>query len=107
MFLTTVTDLAQPVWALVLPLTDESPKPEDVKAGWTAFAIFILLGLAVVLLAVSLVKQLKKAQAAKDAGVYGDDPAEPGAPGGPGAPGASAGPTGPAEKPANHDQPSS
>jgi hypothetical protein len=38
--------------------------------------VFLLLIAAVVLLGFSLVKQLRKAQAAKDAGVYGD-PEEP------------------------------
>jgi hypothetical protein len=76
-----------PVLPFVLPLTDPSPQPEDVKAGWTAFAVFILLAVAVALLGFSLVKQLKKAQAAKDAGVYGDEPDET-----------------PAEQPDNHDQ---
>src|SRR3954447_7561560 len=60
---------------LVVRLADETPKPEDVKAGWTAFAVFLLLLGAVVVLGFSLSKQLRKAQAAKDAGVYGDDPA--------------------------------
>ena len=59
---------------IVLRLVDESPKPEDVKAGWTAFIIFLLLAVAVAVLGFSLVKQLRKAQAAKDAGVYGDEP---------------------------------
>lgn len=57
---------------LLFVLTDPTPAPDDVKAGWGAFAIFLLLALAVVVLAFSLVKQLRKAQAAKDAGVYGD-----------------------------------
>lgn len=52
----------------------EGPAPEDVKAGWTAFAVFIALALAMVVLGVSLTRQLRKAQAAKDAGVYGDAP---------------------------------
>ena len=56
-------------------MADETPEPEDVKAGWTAFVVFLLLVLAVVLLGFSLTKQLRKAQAAKDAGVYGDEPA--------------------------------
>ena len=59
---------------IVLRLVDESPKPEDVKAGWTAFIIFLLLAVAVAVLGFSLVKQLRKAQAARDAGVYGDEP---------------------------------
>jgi len=58
------------VLPLVLRLADEPPQPEDVKAGWTAFAVFIALGVAVALLGWSLVRQLKKAQAAQDAGVY-------------------------------------
>ena len=60
---------------LLVRLEDETPKPEDVKAGWTAFVLFLLLLAAVVVLGFSLSKQLRKAQAAKDAGVYGDDPA--------------------------------
>jgi hypothetical protein len=85
-----------PVLPFVLSLVDESPEPEDVKAGWTAFAIFLLLGAAVALLGFSLVKQLRKAQAAKDAGVYGDEPQsrdEGEAPADP-----------QAEQPENHDQ---
>jgi hypothetical protein len=58
---------------IVVRLADETPKPEDVKAGWTALVLFLLLALAVVLLGFSLTKQLRKAQAAKDAGVYGDE----------------------------------
>ena len=69
------------VLPLVMRLVDEPPQPEDVKAGWTAFAIFIGLGVAVALLGWSLVRQLKKAQAAQDAGVYDDpDAARPGQP---------------------------
>ena len=59
-------------WSGVAP---EEPPAEDVKAGWTAFVVFLLLIVAVVILCLSLVKQLRKAQAAKDAGVYGDPPA--------------------------------
>ena len=60
---------------VLVSFTDQLPKgpePEDVKAGWTAFAVFLLLGVALVFLMFSMVKQLRKAQAAKDAGVYGD-----------------------------------
>jgi hypothetical protein len=60
---------------LITLLADPAPEPEDVTAGWTALVIFLLLIAAVVFLGFSLVKQLRKAQAAKDAGVY-DDPEE-------------------------------
>jgi ABC-type sulfate transport system permease component len=75
--MTLLAVLPTAVVGLVLALADEAPKPEDVTAGWTAFAIFLLLAAAVALLGFSLVKQLRKAQAAKDAGVYGDDPEKP------------------------------
>ena len=63
-----------PVAELIVRVADETPEDEDVKAGWTAFVLFLLLIAAVVFLGFSLVKQLRKAQAAKDAGVYGDEP---------------------------------
>ncbi len=58
----------------------DTPEPEDVKAGWTAFALFGLLVLAVALLARSLVTRLRNAQRAADAGLY--DESDPGSPGG-------------------------
>jgi hypothetical protein len=80
---------------LIIALVDD-PTPEDteVKAGPLGFAVWIFMIIAVVIIAFSLVKQLRKAQAAKDAGVYGDEPVQrsgepdaPGAPGGSGTPG--------------------
>jgi hypothetical protein len=65
---------ANTVAELVVRAADQTPKDEDVKAGWTALVLFLLLIGAVVVLGFSLVKQLRKAQAAKDAGVYGDEP---------------------------------
>lgn len=62
------------VASLTVFLVDQTPKDEDVTAGWTAFAIFILLGIAVALLGWSLTRQLRKAQHSKDTGVYGDEP---------------------------------
>ena len=62
-----------PVADLVVRAADEVPKDEDVKAGWTALVLFLLLIAAVVVLGFSLFKQLRKAQAAEDAGVYGSD----------------------------------
>jgi hypothetical protein len=41
-------------------LATQGPNPKDVKAGWTAFAIFIGLCVAVTLLWLSFRKQLKK-----------------------------------------------
>jgi hypothetical protein len=68
------------LYAEVLPfllrVADAPPKDEDVTAGWLAFAVFAALIVAVVLLGFSLVKQLRKAAAAKEAGVY-DDPDAP------------------------------
>ena len=72
--------VASPVASLVTSLVTSvvllaggAPEPEDVKAGWTAFAIFLLLAVAVAFLGRSLFKQLRKAQAAQEAGVYDRD----------------------------------
>jgi hypothetical protein len=59
---------------------EKGPKPEDVKAGWAAFGIFIALALAVVVLGFSLVKHLRKAEANKNAGAFGDEPVAPSEP---------------------------
>ena len=59
---------------LIIALTDEQPAPSEVKAGPLGFAVFVFLILAVAVIGWSLVRQLRKAQAAKDAGVYGDEP---------------------------------
>jgi len=58
----------------VLAFVDEVPEANDVKAGWVAFAIFIGLILAVAFLGWSLVKQLRKVDAAEEAGLY--DPSD-------------------------------
>ena len=60
--------------ASVVSLEDKIPEANDVKAGWVAFAIFIALVVAVGLLGWSLVRQLRKAQAAEEAGLY--DPSD-------------------------------
>ena len=57
-------------------LADETPEPDDVVAGPLGALVFVLLIGAVVFLGFSLRKQLRKAQAAQDAGVY-DDPDKP------------------------------
>ena len=45
---------------LVLPLLDKAPDPADVKPGWLGFGMFIALAVAVVLLWLSMRRQLKK-----------------------------------------------
>ena len=63
------------VSALVLFLaTDPVPDDNDVKAGWGALVLVLALIVVCVFLFRSFSKQLKKAQAAKDAGVF-DEPA--------------------------------
>ncbi|WP_210502781.1 hypothetical protein [Nocardioides xinjiangensis] len=63
---------------LIVLLEDPTPRDTEVKAGPLGFALWIFMIIAVVVLGFSLVKQLRKAQAAKDAGLYGDEPAAPG-----------------------------
>ena len=70
---------------LVADNPDPVPEANDVTAGWIAALVFAFLIVSVVFLGRSLVKQLRKAQAAHDAGVYGDEPVESSGP----APGAS------------------
>lgn len=61
---------------IVALVQDPTPEDTEVKAGPLGFALWIFMILAVVVLAFSLVKQLRKAQAAKDAGLYGDEPVD-------------------------------
>ncbi len=65
------------VLPLVLTFADNMPDEKDVTAGWMAFAVFVLLIVAVGFLGWSLTKQLRKAQAAEDAGLYGHDDVAP------------------------------
>ncbi|MFT4083246.1 MAG: hypothetical protein QM638_11735 [Nocardioides sp.] len=62
--------------ALVLVITaaDKIPDDNDVVAGWGAFGVFLLLILAVAFLGWSLSRQFKKVRAAREAGVYDDEP---------------------------------
>lgn len=59
--------------------TDPVPEPEDVRAGWTAFWIFVALGVATALLLWSFVRQIRKARANAERGVF--DPSDPPKPG--------------------------
>ncbi len=60
--------------SLALWVAEQAPEDEDVVAGWTAFAVFALLIVAVVFLGFSLTKQLRKADQAEAAGLY--DPSD-------------------------------
>ncbi len=61
---------------LLIMVDDPTPEENDVVAGPLGFAVWIFMILAVVVIGFSLVKQLRRAQAAKDAGVYGDEPVQ-------------------------------
>lgn len=63
------------VGPLVTMAADSVPDDEDVVAGWTAFLIFGLLGLTIVVLGFSLTKRLKNVDRAAEAGLY--DPSSP------------------------------
>ncbi len=56
---------------LIALATDPVPPDKKVTAGWTAFAIFIGLALAVAVLGVSLTRHLRKARENADKGVFG------------------------------------
>jgi hypothetical protein len=60
---------------IVVLAAASDPRPEDnnVVAGWVGAVVVIALVIAVVLILRSFTKQLKKVDAARDAGVYGDD----------------------------------
>jgi hypothetical protein len=59
--------------AQLVMATDPVPSDNDVKAGWGALGLLLLLIAAVIFLFFSFSKQLKKVEAANDAGVYDDD----------------------------------
>ena len=57
----------------LVALVDKTPAADDVKAGWGAFAVFLLLAAAVAFLGWSLTRHLKKARTNAEAGVFGKD----------------------------------
>jgi hypothetical protein len=59
---------------LLVGWEDKVPAPNDVKAGWVAFAVFIALALAVAFLGFSLTKHLRKAGENAERGVF--DPSD-------------------------------
>ncbi|WP_127479987.1 hypothetical protein [Nocardioides pantholopis] len=59
------------VLPLLVAATDEAPEPEDVKAGWTGFGVFLGLCVALAFLGWALTKQLRRTERNRDAGVFG------------------------------------
>ena len=55
---------------LLVSWADKVPAPNDVKAGWVAFAVFIGLALAVAFLGFSLTRHLRKARDNAERGVF-------------------------------------
>lgn len=62
---------------VALVVDDPVPEDEDVVAGPWGALMFVFLIAATVVLLFSFTRQIRKAQAAKDAGVYGDEPVSP------------------------------
>ena len=63
-----LTDLWVPA---LVSAADKAPAPEDVKAGWVAFAVFIALAVGVALLGISMTRHLRKARDNAEQGVFG------------------------------------
>ena len=57
---------------LLAAVTDPPPSENDVKAGWGALGLMLLLIAAVVFLMWSFTRQIKKVRAAQQAGVFDD-----------------------------------
>ena len=62
------------ILAGLLPFADnpDAPEPQDVKAGWTALAIWLTMAVVVGLLGWSMLRRLKRSVSAKESGVFGD-----------------------------------
>lgn len=67
--------MSHAVLTMVTFAADGTPQDEEVVAGWTAFGLFGLLILAVVVLGFSLTKRLKNAATSAEEGRY--DPSDP------------------------------
>jgi hypothetical protein len=59
--------------AALAAYADPVPDKDDVKAGWGACGIFVVMAVAVALLGWSLVRQLRKTERNAEAGVFGDE----------------------------------
>jgi hypothetical protein len=59
---------------MLVRMADEVPEDDDVVAGSWGAIMLVLLIVAVVVLFVSFRKQMRKVQANREAGVFGDEP---------------------------------
>lgn len=59
---------------VLVPTADPVPAPEDVKAGWIAFAVFIALAIAVACLGWSLTRHLRTIRENAALGVFDESP---------------------------------
>jgi hypothetical protein len=73
--LTLFTDVWVPAF---VSAADQAPAPEDVKAGWVAFAVFLALCVAVTLLGISLTRHLRTARTNAEQGAFGPVDKQPG-----------------------------
>ena len=63
---------------LLAPAKDPVPAPDDVKAGWVAFGVFIALAVAVALLGISLTRHLRTVRSNAERGdVFDPSPVRP------------------------------
>jgi len=62
--------------AVLAATSDPRPDDNNVVAGWVGAVVLVALVIAVVFILRSLTKQLKKVDAAQEAGVYGEDDQE-------------------------------
>jgi hypothetical protein len=76
------TSTVQAAWAVVVTIAEKGPDPADVKPGWLGFGVFLALAVAVVLLWLSLRKQLRKVHfdEGDESDGDGDGAAHPGRP---------------------------
>lgn len=70
-------DLLNPdLLSALLVAVEETPRPvpedSEVKAGYIALLLWLGMAVAVALLGWSLVRQFRKVEASREAGVYGD-----------------------------------
>jgi hypothetical protein len=62
---------------LLTTVTDPPPSENNVRAGWGALGLMLLLIAAVVFLLWSFTRQIKKVRAAQEAGVYDETDDKP------------------------------